>query len=347
MDWAKLLYSRRQVDAAGKYLALPTAEDDPMRWTEAMSIVNNWRASHNFPLNTFQVGLRKNSRSIDPVALVAQRLKRLPSILSKLQRFPDMSLARMQDIGGCRSVLGTVDGVNAVKDAYLKSRFKHVLLREHDYITNPKSSGYRGIHLVYRYNSDRNETYNNHRIELQIRSRLQHSWATAVETVGTLIGQALKSSEGEQEWLAFFALVSSAFALREGTPVLADAPADAELINNIRDTERRLNVTYRLNAFRIAIKESLENPGLQNVRYYLMVLDRVANKIQIRGYSTSQFAAASRDYLDEEKRTASSTNSDVVLVAADSVWALRNAYPNYFGDTQHFLAELKVILGGG
>ena len=50
-----------------------------------------------------------------------------------------------------------------------------------DYITTPKDSGYRGVHLIYRYYSDKNETFNGLKIEVQIRTALQHAWATAVD----------------------------------------------------------------------------------------------------------------------------------------------------------------------
>jgi len=56
------------------------------------------------------------------------------------------------------------------------------------------------------------------RVELQIRTKLQHLWATAVETMGTFLGQALKSRQGSQDWLDFFTLISSAFSFIEGTP---------------------------------------------------------------------------------------------------------------------------------
>jgi hypothetical protein len=70
---------------------------------------------------------------------------------------------------------------------------------------NPQKSGYRGIHLVYRYNGRKTE-YNGLKIEIQIRTVIQHAWATAVETVGMFTQQALKSSQGEQDWLRYFAL---------------------------------------------------------------------------------------------------------------------------------------------
>ncbi|WP_428851165.1 divalent metal cation transporter [Imbroritus primus] len=109
-----------------------------------------------------------------------------------------------------------------VAELYRKSGLKHILVNKKDYIAVPKTSGYRGIHLVYKYQSDRTSTYNNHQIEVQLRSRLQHSWATAVETVGTLLSQSLKASEGEAKWLEFFQWTSSAFACVEGTPMVAN-----------------------------------------------------------------------------------------------------------------------------
>lgn len=77
---------------------------------------------------------------------------------------------------------------------------KHELEAVDDYIADPRSSGYRGTHLIYRYFSDRVETYNGLRVEVQLRSHLQHAWATAVETVGTFLKQALKASQGHEQW---------------------------------------------------------------------------------------------------------------------------------------------------
>ena len=53
---------------------------------------------------------------------------------------------------------------------------------ETDYVRKPKTSGYRGIHLVYRYHNDRKTIYNGLQIEPQLRTRRQHAWATAVDT---------------------------------------------------------------------------------------------------------------------------------------------------------------------
>ena len=63
--------------------------------------------------------------------------------------------------------------------------------------------------------------------ELQIRTRLQHLWSTTVETVALLTKQNLKSGEGSYEWLRFFAVVSTMYAIGEkcsrvpGVPIAA------------------------------------------------------------------------------------------------------------------------------
>ena len=87
-------YSREQVKRAGIYLVenedIPNFDDNEMliKWFEAYQVLTNWRACHSYPINTFQATLRQKLRGIDAGALVAQRLKRTPSIINKLKRFP-------------------------------------------------------------------------------------------------------------------------------------------------------------------------------------------------------------------------------------------------------------------
>lgn len=164
MAWAEPEYSRQRVNEAGQRLIEPAYDGDDFaqnfmdrvrEFDEALVVINNWRASHHYPLNTFQVNLRRTSRRIDEEALVAQRIKRLSSISHKLERFPNMKLSQMQDIGGCRAVVSTVAHVHALYDAYKKSNIKHELSTVDDYIESPRDSGYRGIHLIYKYYSDK------------------------------------------------------------------------------------------------------------------------------------------------------------------------------------------------
>jgi len=121
---------------------------------EALDIVNNWRSSHNFPLNTFHIGLKRRTKVIDPGCVTAQRIKRLSSIEAKLERFPTMTLSQMQDIGGCRAIVASCAQVVKLARSYADSDLKHTLAQKDDYIASPKNSGYRGIHLIYKYFSE-------------------------------------------------------------------------------------------------------------------------------------------------------------------------------------------------
>jgi len=344
MPWAKPEYKRSQVDAAGSVLVAP--DPDWYRLGEALEIINNWRSSHSFPLNTFQVGLRRMARHADPECLVAQRIKRLSSIEDKLRRFHTMKLSQMQDIGGCRAVVKNVRAVKHVADLYLQSDLKHRLDHIDNYIEKPKRSGYRGIHLIYRYFSDKNTTYNGLKIEVQIRSPLQHAWATAVETVGTFIRQALKSSRGEEEWLHFFKLMGTAIALREKTPPVPDTPDDSKkLVRELKHYARSLDVEARLTAYGAALK-TWEQSSMEGARYYLLHLDPGEHTITIRGFKARELEQASEEYLAVEKAIAGHPGSDAVLVSVESLASLRRAYPNYFLDTHAFIKTVKEALSG-
>jgi (p)ppGpp synthase/HD superfamily hydrolase len=210
--WATLQCTRKDVDAAGAAL---TAESSAQIDLEAvLGVIDNWRACHAFPLNTFQMYLRSKTKQVDKQGIVAQRIKRLRAIELKLRLMPRLRLSQMQDIGGCRAVVRSVGAVVALHGLYRESQIKHRYLHHDDYIQTPRASGYRGVHLIYRYYSDKNPAYNGLKIEMQLRTRLQHAWATAVETVGAFKDQPLKSGLGDEQWLRFFALMGSILAMR-------------------------------------------------------------------------------------------------------------------------------------
>lgn len=336
--------ARGEVDRAGRLLAQGGAAD-PLVIGRALDAVNDWRSSHSFPLNTFQMTLRTRSASVCNQPIVAQRLKRTPSIIAKLRRFPQMQLSRMQDVGGARAVLASVAEVESLRELYRRPT-KHAFVAERNYIRQPKPSGYRGIHLVYRYRGARAE-YDGLRIEVQLRSRLQHAWATAVETVGAFLGQALKSSEGEADWLRFFALIGSMFALDEGTPVEPGVPGDRnELMAATRTAAQRLRAKDRLAAFGAALLVSRENEEMRRGDYFLLVIEQIEpdrRSLTIRPYCGHELAAGIGQYQTEEKRLAG-TAGDAVLVAADSLDSLRRAFPNYFADTETFVQEMTRLL---
>ena len=299
---------------------------------------------HTYPLNTFQATLRYKAEKVHPKRLVAQRIKRLSSIRSKLRRFsPWLKLSDMQDIGGCRAIVSSVEQVRRLVTLYKRSDLKHKIVDEDDYIQKPKISGYRGFHLIYSYNSDKVGTYNALKIEMQFRSALQHAWATAVETVGTFIGQALKASQGEEDWLRFFVLMGTEIAWREGTTQIPDTPKSKRgLLAELKKYANKLNVVNHLHAYGLAVQFG-EEPKLKGMHYFLVELDTTTRRLTVKGYKQNQLEKASDEYLRVERNLSPGT-SDAVLVSVDSVKALRRAYPNYFLDTHVFIQAVRQAL---
>lgn len=349
-------FSRTAVDAAGDLIVDPPLipEFDSNEWTaedfenlqkmqDAYDAVYNFRASHSFPLNTFQTTLRDKAHKEDPSCIVAQRIKRLPTIIAKLSR-RKFKLTEIQDIGGCRAVLSSVPRVRRLVKTYKESDIKHALIGENDYIKNPKITGYRGYHLIYSYYSDKKQTYNGLKVEMQFRTSLQHAWATAVETVGIFTGQALKSNQGNRKWKRFFALMGSAMALRERCASVPNTPQDpAALKADIQRYVDNIGVIEHLRLFNAVLKHS-ETKSIEGAHYFLLKLLPKENRIVIEGFKSADLAGAQERYREVERGVSAAAGDDVVLVSTSSMYALRRAYPNYFLDTRAFINAVNEAL---
>lgn len=334
-QWEVPKYSKSEINNAGSIIANPSSTKEERN--NALVILNNWRAAHAYPLQV----MCSNLRLRNPNAIVVQRLKRLESITGKIERFPDMSLYRMQDLGGCRVIVDSVDKVYQAIEKYKNSRIRHILKREYDYIKNPKNSGYRSYHMVYQFHSDKKETYNkNMLIEIQFRTKLQHIWATAVEMMGIYTKSNLKSSQGDKDILKFFTLVSSVIAIQENMPV---CPNTSNNIHELENEIKKLNLRHRiipiLSGINLAIDYTEKKLSNKNV-YYLLVLDYSSRQVHIRQFTSSQLEAATKAYGNIEKET----DKNVVLVSAKSFNELREAYPNYFVDISEFISMVQNII---
>ena len=338
-------HSKEAINRAGQILA--AGASGTKEYEEALIVVNAWRTSHAYPINTFISTLRKKvSHYDDPY--VAQRLKRLPTIINKLNRYPSMHLARMQDIGGVRGIVNTIREVRELQKQYQdKTRFTHELVREDDYISNPKSDGYRGVHLVYKYNNSLARygsaaQYKGLLLELQLRTKLQHTWATAVETMGTFKGKSFKSHEGDKDWIEFFALVGSAFAHVEGTALIPQcATMNAlETYEAVAAAESKLRVLEQIRGLSVAAN-AIHTQGIGGY-YNLIVLDSSKKTVQIRSYSKAQLQVATSQYAELEAMNLK--DIDLVLVSAGRLKSLKTAYPNYFLDVRDFIEKVEVII---
>ena len=341
MAFAVPNFSRGAISREG--IILISEISTPQQKAEALALINLWRACHAYPVNTFQATLRKRLKRVSPDALVGQRLKRIPSIIKKLQLNPSMQLARMQDIGGLRAIVNNISQVRELQYLYTDGSLTHELIDQDDYIAEPKTSGYRSLHLIYKYNNPDNDKYNKFSLELQIRTRLQHAWATAVETIGSFLNQSLKSSEGQAEWLEYFKLVGAAFAIVEKCQLPKDfeGRAEGDIFDHCIQVGSKLQVRNRLSAFAVAANAITSN----NIggSYHLITLDAIEKRVSIRSFPKKQLEEASHAYEEAERIALEHEDMQTVLVAADSVASLQRAFPNYFLDSRQFLIALANI----
>lgn len=342
MWYVKPEYSRSKVDKAGKIFVEPDSYTHS-EIADAISVLTNWRASHAYPVNTFQATLRYRLRSMGIRALVAQRLKRTPSIVAKLGREGGMRLSRMQDIGGLRAVVDSIPHVREIEKQYRAATFAHELVDWDDYIDSPKFDGYRSVHLVYKYKNTRIHEFDNLRIELQLRTRYQHAWATAVETMGTYLGMALKSGEGDDSWRLFFRISANALAhVEKAPPVPGFESLDrAESLLLLRDIESEISVLDHLKGYSIAT-DHITSGG--RGEFHVVVLDSRSKTVSIRSYPEDQFDLATEDYAAVEAAPGYGDGVEAVLVSVSSIRALKTAYPNYFLDTHEFVHQIDKLI---
>tara|TARA_B100001248_G_scaffold262427_1_gene258351 strand:- start:6971 stop:7396 length:426 start_codon:yes stop_codon:yes gene_type:complete len=110
--------------------------------------LQDWRKSFVPILDYYP---KKATQKIDEESIVAlgKRLKRIPSIHSKLKRSKTLRLSSMQDIAGLRIGLKNQSAMLAAANTMRSSQSKNKFKRMYDYHSQPKEDGDRSIHLVY------------------------------------------------------------------------------------------------------------------------------------------------------------------------------------------------------
>lgn len=331
--------SKREIDQAGVTLAkttherIPGYDVDPDEYQDAVNKLALWRESYQ-PLlaQTFGEAMITSEDSFG--AVVASRFKRLPSIITKLKRFPALRLSKLQDIVGVRIVLENIEQVRIVEKKLL---LKDSLALHKDYISHPKASGYRGIHLVYKSDDGK-------KIEVQLRTKQQHIWATALESTGRVlnIDDDIKVGKYPHDWGQYFALISSVFARMEGCPSAHPNLLRAQLFEAIARWEAKLGL---LNCF-----DNIQHPrvcweGGSDGYYHDLESDYHDGRrgLTVMGNSFPSF--------DDIAWKVHKLDGYVTGAHLSSQWVLlfmkkedvRAAYPNYFLDVEPFLSQLRAI----
>lgn len=340
VSWVAPRHSKIRVNKAGRAIGLGDAT------LEDIQVVENWRASHAYILNTFQATLRNRTR--ESTAVVGTRLKRRPTIENKLRRYPDMQLARMHDIAGCRIIFDTIEELLEFRSNLHGARFNHKRRgadneERWNYLVNPKPDGYRGVHEVYEYDvrSEGGKTWNGLNVEIQFRTYAQHAWSTAVEVAGLLTANKPKFGQGSAELIQQFRLASELIArCYEGSTSCIPDISTSEVKERFEKCEQQTRI---LDLFkRVNTKVVDIDFRKNNVLVFPYVNVEQENTSDLEIYSFDNVFRAIDRYNTLEKRWG--VEGDVVLVRADSFDNMKVTFRNYFADTTDFVGMINAAL---
>lgn len=318
--------SKKRVNAAGESIRAGSAT------AEDLQIIEEWRAAHSNVINTFQALLR--NRAKDFGAKVIQRHKRKTTIFDKLVRQPGMALARMDDVAGCRVIFPDIETVYAFRNSMHAARFDHILKSEtdkYDYIKNPKTDGYRGIHDVYEYNvsSHEGKHLRGLRIEIQYRTEVQNAWSTTNEIIAHITKGASepKFHRGDARYIEAMALASEILARSfEGCPGPFSKLDPHEVVELFNKLDAELNLTLKLAGLQVAMK------GISGKHETEFILFREGPQLELLGFNTQ--TEALNKLFDLEK---SQPAADIVYVPSSTSEEIRSTYKNYYDDSREFL----------
>lgn len=284
--------------------------------------------------------------STNAPAIVAQRHKRLQSIVFKLNRFETTNLSQMQDIGGVRVVLPNLFKVRLFEH-YFPGRSVIEIKRKKDYLAESKNDGYRSLHLMLEYPNKLETIYASETvsIELQVRTRLQHCWATAVEMAGMMNLRSYKQGDWDEDWQKFFLLLSRYFYYKE-----QDLEMKPQELQALKAITNELSVIEKLQAtsaiysrvedivnFKKDVRSIAKTPKL-----FVLEISHVKRKLNF--YPFEELSDALKTLSILEFKYQNVNEGQAILADVNEIKLLKQAYPNFFMDTSVVVRELKQIL---
>lgn len=313
-----------------------------------LSIFSEWRSSHAILTRELAKTLKRKSIKN---SIISRRLKRQPSIFAKLTRYPQMQLNRMQDIGGVRIILKNQKEVYKLSEELIKlygSNKKAMFELKKpidDYIANPKEyDGYRSIHHVYSYSgsSKQKEFLRGMFIELQIRTKIQHIWATTLEIFDIKNKSTLKIGGGNEEHREFFKLCSLVLSFIDKTTT------DNEKENfNLEEVHTRLfelNNKYKILGLLSGLSVSINHIDKKNKNdFFILELDYSKSSLRITVPNSEEEAKYIYAGREQDIRIKNEPK-EVVLVSGENMKSIEKAYPNYFLDAKNFINYISEFL---
>lgn len=315
-------FTKGEIDRLGDKIREQSVSIDDETITELQS----YRTSYKEALaQTFNI-LCASSKKIHPTCIVAFRIKRFQSIISKLERYSEMRFSRMWDIAGCRCILRNDKEVYRLKSIIENDKLLEIV-KEYDYIAKPQNDGYKSLHLFVKHGcSDKI-------IEVQLRSLVNHNWATLVEISDLLFDSKLKEYGEHKELLRFHLLLSNTETLS-----IKDKYEISKIIKTYNYFEK-LSEVFARNYIKVR-KQWFELESQNSHKYFLIETTKDdVPKID----SFSNFQDAENTYLNIYKTR---QNANIVLthLQMPNYKQISIAYSNYILTFHNFLSECLDIL---
>jgi len=323
--------SRSKIDKAGEQLAKETWTTAD-QYLESELIFDEYRKLHIEPLTEITIKLQSWLIEFNEDFYIAQRIKRKPQILRKLNRFSSR-LSQLQDLGGVRIIFEKNIYIDKFID-FIKNKLSKRHYFSIDRITDYREkgrddSGYRAVHLIL--------IHKEMKIELQLRSRIQHNWAERIERTSIIYGHYLKELKGDQQILDYFKSLSNIFY---------EIECDRKPSNNsLEDLENK-----RLACEKIITKSDKKNilNSFVNENFIKAMISRDAslkttfhNWMIIFNWKTGQFQNwqlidgksdnAIKTYVDLEKKWSEEEGYEVVMIGSSDPSTIRKTHSHYFG----------------
>ena len=296
---------------------------------EDLEALQEYRKTFKEPISRVFNFVLASARKIDRQSIVTYRIKRIDTIVEKLRRFRNneyggMNLSRMGDIAGCRCIMNTPDE----KKLY---QLRDVILAEYgancrinDYLETPRSSGYKSLHIYVKDSLTRKT------VEIQIRNRHHHNWATLVEIVDILYGTKQKEQGAEGKLGRFLFLYSNVRDLsKEGFSEMMDLERKMRVFKKMSD----LLAKNYLNIRRQWVSQN--NKGC----YFVITANKSGSEI----LSFPSFKEAEVEYY---KKYCANRDSNIVLTCLKNAEfeQITMAYSNYILAMHEFFNDYREVV---
>ena len=287
--------------------------------------LQEYRTSHENSISKIFNILCTLSNQVRKDSIVTFRIKRIDSIIRKLDRYPDMRFSRMWDIGGCRCILKNDAQVYKLmgelrNNLDVKDNIK-------DYIKNPQPDGYKSLHVFVSLPGD------NKVIEVQLRNQNDHNWSTLVEITDLLYDSRLKEYGENKELLRFHYLLSQTNDL--------STKHKKEIANTIKRYSyfEKLSEVFSRNYLQVR-KRWVEIENLKSNKYFLILASK--NEVPIIK-SFSHFPEAEEAYYNDYKKL---ENTNIVLthLINPNFNQINIAYSNYILTFHTFMDDALTII---